>query len=204
MAGRRVANSSSERNAALIILGIGIAAALASLFGSIWIVRAGVLVAIVMAAIALQVAFRQVKQIREEHAAQLRREVELRTSAAEKHHADSVAMIERFDARAHQQNGVIEKLRSQLGAAQAELSSMRGNAVWLRAEVAERQARIEALIQRIQELEAGQPGNVVELPERELIGPSVEDIWGEDEHPTMVDLRMLHLDEIDQPERKQA
>ena len=73
---------------------------------------------------------------------------------------------------------------------------MRGNAVWLRAEVAERQARIEALEARIVELEAEEAtGNVVALPRNAMV-PSVEDIWGEDEHPTMIDLAKLNLDGI--------
>ncbi len=49
MAGRRAAQKSSERTLALTILGVGTAASLASLAGDVWIVRAGVLVAVVMA-----------------------------------------------------------------------------------------------------------------------------------------------------------
>lgn len=201
MVGRRVAKSSSERNSALLILVLGSAAALASLFGSIWVVRAGVVVAVVMAAVALYVALARVKSLREEHAVQLRREVELRMAAADRHHADSVAMIERFDARVENLNTVIAQLRARLAAALGELSTMRGNAAFLRAEVAERQAQVEALTARIAELEAAQESKIIELPD---ISPSADDIWGTDEHPTMVDLRQLRLDEVEEPLRKHA
>lgn len=199
MAGRHVASSKNERNTALLILAVGSIAALASMLGNIWIVRAGVVVAILMATIALYVSFQEVKRIREEHSAALRREVEIRMEMSEKHHADSVAMIDRFNARAENLNTIIVKLRAQLGAAKSELSSMRGNAAWLRAEVAERQARIEELTARIAELEAQreaaeQEDSIVELPEAAWY-PQVEDIWGEEEHPTMINLAQLHLDD---------
>ena len=69
MAGRHVASSRNERTTALLILGIGALAAAASMFGNVWVVRAGVVVAVVMATIALYVSFHEVKRIREEHSA---------------------------------------------------------------------------------------------------------------------------------------
>lgn len=104
-------------------------------------------------------------------------------------------MIGRYNARAENLQAVIAKLRGQLGAAKSELSSMRGNAAWLRAEVAERQARIETLETRIAELEAEDTANIVTLP-RNAVRPSIDDVWGEGEHPTMVDLAKLNLDGI--------
>lgn len=209
MAGRRVAHNSSERNSALLILGFGSAAALASLFGNIWVVRAGVVVAVVMAAVALSVAFAQIKRIREEHNAALHHEVELRMAQSDQHHADSVAMIERFAARTDNLKAIIAKQRSQLGAAKAELSSMRGNAAWLRAEIAERQTRVDELTARLEALEAEKlaedtEDSIVEMPETAMY-PQVDDIWGDDEHPTLIDLRKLNLDEeFEMPLRKHA
>lgn len=197
MAGRRVAHNSSERTVALTILIVGTLVSLASLLGNVWVTRAGVVVAVLMAIAAVYVVVRQLRAERRIHAEELKHEVGLRSQQAERHHEESVAMIERYNARAENLKSVIAKLRSQLGAAKSELSSMRGNSVWLRAEVAERQARIDALEKRIAELEAERgtedTGNVIELPGRSL-HPSIEDIWGEDEHPTMVDLAKLSLD----------
>ena len=200
MAGRRASQKSSERTLALTILGVGTAVSIASLVGDVWIVRAGLLVAVVMAFAAVLVAWRELKVERERHALDMKHEIALRSQQAARFHEESVAMIGRFNARSENLQSVIAKLRSQLGAAKAELSSMRGNAVWLRAEVAERQARIEALESRIAELEAEDTANIVDLPRR--VSPSIDDIWGQDEHPTMVDLAKLNLDGL--PALRQA
>ena len=192
MSGRRASRKSTERTLALTILGVGTAASLASLAGDLWVVRAGVLVAVVMAFAAVWTAWRELSAERERHAVEMKHEVGLRSQQAARFHEESGAMVGRFNARAENLQLVIAKLRSQLGAAKAELSSMRGNAVWLRAEVAERQARIEALESRIAELEAEDTANIVDLPRR--VSPSIYDVWGQDEHPTMVDLAKLNLD----------
>ena len=194
MAGRRASRNASERNIALAIIAVGTLASLASLFGGVWVVRAGVLVAIAMAFAALWVARRELAAEKARHSAEMKHEVSLRAQQATRFHEESVAMIGRFNARAENLQGVIAKLRSQLGTAKAELSSMRGNNAWLRAEVAERQARIVALENRIAELEAEDTANIVTLPRH--VRPSIEDVWGEDEHPTMVDLAKLNLDSL--------
>ncbi|AQP49092.1 hypothetical protein BW730_17955 [Tessaracoccus aquimaris] len=193
MPGRRAAHKSSERTLALTILTVGTVASVASMFGGAWIVRAGVVVAIVMAFAAVFVAWRELGAERVRHAEELKHEIDLRSQQADRFHEESVAMISRFNARAENLQGVIAKLRGQLAAAKSELSSMRGNAAWLRAEVAERQARVEALEVRIAELEAEDTANIVTLP-RKAVSPSIDEIWGEDEHPTMVDLAKLNLD----------
>ncbi|MHA6512658.1 hypothetical protein [Tessaracoccus sp. Z1128] len=201
MAGRHASQKSTERTLALTILGVGTAVSLASLVGDVWILRGGVLVAVAMAFVAVWAAWRELKAERERHVVEMKHEVGLRSQQASRFHEESVAMIVRFNARAENLQSVIAKLRSQLGAAKAELSSMRGNAAWLRAEVAERQARIEALEARIAELEAEDTANIVDLPRR--VSPSVADIWGENEHPTMVNLTKLNLEML--PElRRQA
>lgn len=203
MAGRRAAQKSSERTLALTILGVGTAASLASLLGGVWVVRAGVVIAILMAFAATYVAWRELSAERARHSEEIKREVALRSVQASRFHDESVAMIGRYNARAENLQSVIAKLRGQLGAARSELSTMRGNAVWLRAEVAERQARIEALELRIAELEAEDTANIVAMP-RHVVSPSIDDIWGENEHPTMVDLAKLNLDGVPVPLAKEA
>ena len=195
MAGRRAASKSSERTVAVAILAVGTVASLASLLGGVWVVRAGIVVAVAMALAAFWLASRELAAERSRHATEMKHEVTLRAQQASRFHEESVAMIGRFNARAENLQAVIAKLRGQLGAAKSELSSMRGNAVWLRAEVAERQARIEQLESRIAELEAEEITNIQRLP-RNAVRPSIDDIWGEEEHPTMVDLAKLNLDEL--------
>lgn len=202
MAGSHVSRPVSERSVALTILVVGLVAAAASVFGDIWVVRAGLLIAIAIAVSAFVVAGRQLQRERQEHADQLRREMELRAQQADRFHTDSLAMIERFNERIDNLKGIVLKLRRQLAAAQSEMSSMRGNAAWLRGEIAERQARIESLEGQVAELEAGKESNIIEL--RAGLQPTVDDVWGDDEHPTMVDMGKLDLSLYDEPLLRQA
>lgn len=205
MAGRRATKQTHERTIALTILAVGTIASLASMLGDVWALRAGVVVAIAMAFAAVFVVLRQLKLERASMAEELKVQAELRGRQAERHHQESVAMIDRYNARAENLRNVIAKLRTQLASARSELSAMRGNAAWLRGEVAERQARVEALEKRIAELEAEETANIVEMP-RSAISPSIEDIWVSGEHPTMVNLTTLKaiLEQEEEPLQHQV
>ncbi|MDO5737331.1 MAG: hypothetical protein Q4P15_12740 [Propionibacteriaceae bacterium] len=196
MPGQRIAKKSTERTLALTILVVGTLAAVASLFGGIWFVRAGAVVAVAMALIAVGLVWREMERERHHHQEEVRRQVALRVSQADAHHGDALAMIDRFNSRVDNLKSVIAKLRRQLGAANSELSSMRGNSVWLRGEISERQSRIDALTARLAVLENQQATNVIPLPRRSTatLDPRAEDLWAQGEHPTMVDLAKVQLD----------
>lgn len=206
MPGRRVETSPNERSIALAILVIGTLGSLSSLLGGVWVMRGGLLLAIGMAFAAVYVSWRQLRRERIEHQSEIRREVASRIDQAERHHAETLSLIERYDGRILNLKEVTSNLRRQLAAANSELATMRGNAVWLRSEIAERQARIDALTIRVTELETAAHENVVDLPRHGVataLSPSVDDVWGDDEHPTMVDLAKIDLD-IAVEERRQA
>ena len=192
----------SERSVAVTILAVGSVAAGASLFGDIWVVRAGLVVAVGIAVAAFVVAGIQLRRELAEHAEQLRQEADLRTRQADRHYEDSLAMIERFDARIGNLKGVVENLRTQVAVAHSEAESMRGNETWLREEIAERQARIEDLEEQIAMLETGKEDNIIEL--HTGLRPTVDDVWGEGEHPAVVDMAQLDLRLYDGPLRRQA
>lgn len=210
MAGRHAASSSKERTLALTILGVGSLIVGTSLFGGVWVVRAGAVLAVGMAFAAVFVAWSELRRERAEHQTEVRRQIAMRKELSKKHHADSVEMIERFNGRAEKLQQIIESLRRQLGAANSELSSMRGNAVWLRSEVAERQAHIDALETRISELEAELEESIAEATENvvELPVPvsvvDAEELWAEDDDPTMVDLSRMSAIMREERLRKQA
>lgn len=200
MTGRHT-RKQTERSLALGILAVGAAVSIASLFGGEWIIRAGVVVALVMGAAATWVSFRQLRDERRDHREEVARHVEEQRVLINQHHSDSVALIDRFTERTHNLGEQIATLRRQLSSAKAELSTMRGNSAWLRGEVAERQARIEALTRRVDELETrladeDAEDSLLPLPRYGVasLQPSVADIWGDDEHPTMVDLASVQLD----------
>ena len=200
MAGRRVGKKSSERNIALTILVVGSLATVASLFGGIWFVRGGALVAVAMAFVAVGIAWRELERERSAHREEVRRQVALRVEQSEKHHGDSMAMLDRFGERVDNLKSVIATQRRQLGAANAELSSMRGNSVWLRGEIAERQSRVDALTAHLAVIEASQTDNVIDLPRHGAASrdPRVEDLWADGEHPTMVNLGRIQLDAFEE------
>ncbi len=152
--------------------------------------------AVVMAFAATGLAWRELERERAVHQEEVRRQIALRVTQADRHHVDSLAMLERFNGRIDNLKSVIATLRRQVGSANAELSSMRGNSVWLRGEIAERQSRIDALTARLAQLEARQDDNIITLPVHGVVSldPRVEDLWDADEHPTMVDLAKLQLD----------
>lgn len=200
MTGRHT-RKQTERTLALGILAVGAAVSLASLFGGVWTIRAGVVVALVVGVAATWVAFRQLRHERRAHREQVSQHVDEQRVLINQHHSDSVAMIERFTERTNNLGEQISTLRRQLSSAKAELSTMRGNSAWLRGEVAERQARVEALTLRVAELEdrladKDAEDSLVPLPRygRASLQPSVHDIWADDEHPTMVDLASVQLD----------
>ncbi|RMB61158.1 hypothetical protein EAX62_00280 [Tessaracoccus antarcticus] len=159
------------------------------------------MVAIVMAFAAAGLAWRELARERVLHQEEVRRQVAMRVEQAERHHGDSMAMLDRFNDRVDNLKSVIATLRRQVGSANAELSSMRGNSVWLRGEIAERQSRIDALTARLAQVEAEKTqDNIIALPRHGAasLDPKVEDLWDADEHPTMVDLAKLQLDVFDE------
>ncbi len=212
MSARHVAKNSSERTTAIIILTVAFVVVAASLLGEIWLVRIGAVAGVVLASVAVFVAWQELRRERAEHRAEIKRQISLRQDQAERHHAESIAMIDRFNERAQNLKAMIARLRSQLASAHAELSTMRGNAAWLRGEVAERQARIDELETRIVALEEQlaaveaqeDPSNVVELP-RVIGADHVIELWdGDDDAPTMIKLSQLNLAHYDEPLAREA
>ncbi len=156
--------------------------------------------AVVMAFVAVGIAWRELERERSAHREEVRHQVALRVEQSDKHHGDSMAMLDRFGDRVNNLKSVIATQRRQLGAANAELSSMRGNSVWLRGEIAERQSRVDALTARLADMETEQADNVIELPRHGSASgdPKVEDLWADGEHPTMVNLTRIQLDAFEE------
>lgn len=180
-------------------------------FGPIWFVRAGVVLSLLMAAASVYFAWREVDALTRAHQLELKGIVAANREESRRRHQESLEMIDRFEDRAGLLNGNLQRVTAALGSAHAELATMRGNAVWLRGEVAERQSRIDALNERIADLEAKRDeaeAEVLALPRygvasnRELL-PTAEELWADGNHPTIVDLTVLAFPEV-REERLQA
>lgn len=199
----RAAKRPIERKLAFAVLAVGTIGCLLASFGPIWAVRVAVAVAAAMAYGAVALAWHELSVVRKAHRLQLKAAQDSVVAASDKHRADSIEMIDRFNARTAQLRDVITRLRGELSSARAELSSMRGNSVWLRGEVAERQARIDQLAERIAELESrlaaseGVTESVIHaLPRFAASGrrgqlPTAAEIWPDGDFPTVVDLSAI-------------
>lgn len=200
------------------MLAIGALAALACAFGSVWVIRAGVLVALLVAAGALTFAFRQMSSMRKAHLAELKT---LRASAAtanRTHHAESMRLIADFTHRVREHGEQVEQLRTDLATTRQELSSVRGNLVSARADgvakseqitalqgtVGELEEQVAALVAQLsQALSAAQSdqADVVTLPTRAISRkalaaqlPTAAELWQDGEFPTSFSLEAFDLE----------
>lgn len=179
-------------------------------FGPLWFVRAGVVVSVLAAFVAVLFAWREIDRVNRAHRVELKSVLAAGVEQANNHHRDSLDMLDRFDARAQQLTGTIARLTSELAAAHGELATMRGNNVWLRGEVAERQAHIDELAARVAELEAArdQAANLLNLPRYGVASgrplPTAEELWADGNHPTIVDLNRLAFPDVDRIDQRQT
>lgn len=210
---------------------VGTVAAVAASFGPLWLVRVGVGVALAMAFGSVAFAWHELDVVRRAHSVELHQVRAAMVAAATKHHADSIEMIERFNGRTNQLSSMIAKLRGELASAQAELSTMRGNSVWLRSEIADRQATIDALTtemdaltSQVSTLEAAltakhdgpsddavdESAEIFSMPRYGVSGrrtgvlPTAEELWEDGNFPTLVDLTAVAFPERHVEERRQA
>lgn len=174
-------------------------------FGPLWMVRVGLLVALVGAAVSVWFAFREVKNLQVIHRAELKAVRDAAKDAASTHHRESMDVIESFTARTRAHGEQLAALRAQLAAGQEELSTLQGRLVSTTAEsdrraarvaeleqqLAGRQAQLTALELRIAELTAGPEAEVVALPGRTV--PTAAELWSEGTLPAHVDLSVVNL-----------
>lgn len=214
------ASMSSDRRATLVVLIVATVVALACAFGPIWMVRAGVLVALVGAAAAVWFAFREMRSMELIHKSELKAVREAAASAASQHHRESMELIATFTQRYKAHGEQLAALRAELSSRQAELSTLRGNLASAQAEGERRQGRIlelqdevalansqlAALEATIVEFETSND-QVIAIPRRMVSSrahsvPTAAELWEDGNHPTMVDLARLNLPVLDQ--RKHA
>ncbi|PIF02757.1 MAG: hypothetical protein CR979_00805 [Propionibacterium sp.] len=203
-----------ERTVTLAILIIGTVVSVALAFGTDWTVRIGLGVAIAMAFTSAIMSWRELDRVSEAYRLELKAVLAANMEQADRHHRDSLELIDRYDAHADQLRAMIRKINTQLGSAHAELAAMRGNSVWLRGEIAERQARIEVLEKRVAELQSMQSKgdsdtNLLSLPRYGVSSgqdplPTAEELWADGDYPTIVDLALVAFSPDEVEERKQA
>lgn len=137
---------SPSRTTTLAVLVVGSILALGCAFGPAWLVRVGLAIAVLTAVASVLTTWRQMDRMVAEHTAQLQQLRDEAREAAHRHHAESMAMIDRFAARTAAWKQEIAEARSEIEALRADHA-----AASLDAEA--KQTRISALNKVVADLE---------------------------------------------------
>lgn len=214
--GKRISKPSSDRRGVLAMLIVCTVLAVAcAVIPSIWAARAGVLVALVMAWVSVLMAWREMESIRTAHLAELKAVRQASVKEEQRHHKESMDMIDTFANRVGILSKSLSDTRGKLDRAENELSTLRGDKAALQYKVAAGNKKVNALESRVAELETelagiladAEAGRVVDLPGRTLADagvPSAGEIWETGSVPTVVDMSRVDFPGDDQVERKHA
>ena len=195
-------SSSRERRATLGFLIAATVIGVVCAFGPIWMVRVGLVVALLGAAASVWYSFKEISRIEILHRSELKAVRDRAAEAARQHHTESMELIGTFTQRYKAHGEQLGNLREELASRQQELSTLRGNLVSTRAEADRRAERITELEALLEATEAKLNQNVVTLPRRPGPLPTAAELWSDGNHPTLVDVALLRMPEL--PERKRA
>ncbi|MVA76987.1 hypothetical protein GC722_13275 [Auraticoccus sp. F435] len=209
------------------VLAAGSVLAAALAFGSIWLVRLAVVLAVLTGVVAVWIAWaaleRTVRRLRAQHATELRQHVERHREQVQAERADTMAVLDTLEGRFTAQRrhaevlehrvatlrGQVTGLRRELAKLLPQVATLRGDKAALQHEVAARDTEVAELraelARREAELTELTSGDVVTMPRRG-VGPlpTAEQIWSDGNHPTVVDLSAVTAEEIFVPQRRQA
>lgn len=217
------------RHITLAILAAGAVLSFAAMFGPIWVVRAGVVLAVLAGVGAAFAAWREISH----HLTERRRALAEQNLALSRTHGDhlrterkqNAAVLDTLRTQIERTNNLVDRLadevssrRTEIAELRREISGLRGDKLSLAAQVSERDDRIaglrETLVVREAELAAllaeDDEAEVYAMPRRvradgERIAPQAE--WETAEQPSVVDLAMLETaypQPKDADQRKQA
>ncbi|RCK69186.1 hypothetical protein DT076_12690 [Desertihabitans brevis] len=216
----------SGRTLSIAVFAVGAVVAVAAAFGTEWIIRAGLAVAVLAGGLALLLAWRAaaraLRQQRERHAETLRAQVSAHRDEVRTERANTMAVLDTLEERFANQRkhtevlehrvttlrSQVADLRHQIARLLPEVSTLRGDKAALTAQVAERDATLvelrAELARREAELVSLSGGEVVHHPRMLDQLPTAEQIWADGDHPTVIDLRAVNGLEFDEQSRKQA
>ena len=208
--GTRAARPSKLRQASGLVLVVGSVVAVVAAFGPIWMVRAGVAVAIATAVLACYFAYRQLFVVRRQHAQAVIAASRRHGEALREERTHNASVVGALSLRVSQSGEIIEGQRVIIGKLQTSVAGLNGDVAHLRGEIAHRETVIGSLRETVRSREAelialhGEDGedagaDVHHMPRRVLVEhesawadvPNADELWGDGSYPTVVDLRML-------------
>ncbi|MDO5501246.1 MAG: hypothetical protein Q4F67_16370 [Propionibacteriaceae bacterium] len=199
-----------------MILAAGALLAIGAAFGPVWVIRAGILIAIIAGVLATVLVWRQVRAEQQRRSRDVVEQAHAHGAALHterNQHLSVLTTMESYNKGAADKvrtlGEQIDQLRGQLATQQQQLAQVRGDNVALtatisklRTELSAREAEVRALTDDDAELLA-LPRRVATRSDWDAL-PKAEDIWADGDHPTVVDLQTLALGGEEQPERRQA
>lgn len=203
----RQAKPTLLRRASEIVLVAGTVLAVGAAFGPTWLVRVGVAVAVVTAVVACVLAWREHFSTRRVHAAQMLQASQQHGRALSEERTRNGQVVDTLTRRVKDAEVVIGGQRVIIATLRGEISTLKGDSVYLRGEVEHRETVITSLRETVRSREAeltalhaeGDDAAVHTMPHRVPVGtesagddlPDADDLWGDGSHPTVVDMVMI-------------
>ena len=159
---RRSAELSALRRLSRNVLLVGTVLAVLAAFGPVWVVRAGVLVAVAAAVIACGVAWRELAEVRRQHAAA--------TLAASKAHGSALREERRQNA------SVVDVLTVRVRDANAQVAGQQAHIVELTANIVGLTTTIASLRSEVSSLQSGHRRDQDEISRREADIAALKDV----------------------------
>lgn len=197
---------------------VGAVLAVAAMVGPIWVVRAGVIIALIAGCLAVRWAWQELRQQREEagrnQLADLRSHNAQLSTERQRNHE----VVQTLQLRDETNVEKLVELQVTIGHLRTEISSLNGDKASLLDDVMTRDRRIDELVGTLAEREAELAELWAEADEAEVVAiprhaaaaadwdalPSAEDLWASDDHPTVVDLQKLAYPPVSEARRRQA
>jgi hypothetical protein len=195
--------------ASQLVLIIGSVLCAGAALGPAWLVRVGIVLAIITGILAVVLAFRHIRNLRREHAARVLKMTKDHGAAMTGERRRNAEVVEVLTQRANSASEQAKRQRVRIGELNAKVTELTGDNAYLRSELKSRDLTISGLRETVRsrdteiqmlradlDLEAlpGVVGDVHGLP-RHLRDQAGEDrgteIWDDADHPTVVDMRAV-------------
>lgn len=192
------------RRAAFYTLIAGTVLGIAAAFGSVWIVRAGIALALIAGVLAVWFALREALQQRMEYNQQILDQAWAHNNQLTTERQRNLEVVEVLRRASEESDEEIVTLQVRIGQLRTELSSLRGDTVALKTDIATRDQQIKQLTADLAAREAELRTLKAAADDAEVLAmpryagkadwdalPSAEDLWAEGNYPTVVDLQKL-------------
>lgn len=217
----RKATPSPLRRISQCVLAAGAVLSVAAALGPIWVVRSGIALAVITAVVACVYAWREVAQTRRAAAEKALASSQAHGAALTEERRHNASVVQTLSERVDAGRAEVEQQRVGIAELQSTISTLNGDRAHLKSEIKQHLSTIGTLSDTVRSREAelialrddDEDAEVHAMPRRVLadhekfdeVGDG--DIWADDDHPTVVDMKTLATAMVMpnyEEERKQA